>query len=102
MESMLAHNVFFTLKEDSGIEALVDVCHEYLKGHDGIVCFSAGQLVKEHDRDVNVRDFHVGLHVVFQNKAFHDAYQSSDRHHEFINQCKENWAQVRVFDTFVR
>lgn len=103
MDVMLAHNVFFTLKDASlpAIEALVDACHEYLKGHDGIVSFCAGQLVAEHKREVNVCDFHVGLHITFAAKADHDAYQTSARHHEFIEQCKDNWAQVRVFDTFV-
>ncbi len=104
METMLAHNVYFTLKDgaSSAIESLVNACHTYLKDHNGIVHFSAGQLVSEHDRDVNIRDFQVGLHVVFKTKADHDAYQTSEKHHQFIDACKDNWAQVRVFDTFVR
>lgn len=99
----LAHNVFFTLKDESdlAVEALIAACYTYLQDHDGVASFAAGCLVSEHERPVNVRDFQVGLHIIFNTQADHDAYQVSDKHHAFIDACKGNWAQVRVFDTFV-
>ena len=103
-EQNLAHNVFFTLKDTSStaVETLIDDCYTYLKDQPGIIYFSAGRLVSEHTRDVNVTDYHVGLQVVFADKSSHDQYQNSEKHKIFVDRNKANWAQVRVFDTYIR
>jgi len=97
------HSVFFKLKDDSdqAKRNLVALCEKYLTGHEGTVFFSAGVLAEDLDREVNVRDFDVALHVVFKDKAAHDRYQTAERHLEFIKQGKGNWANVRVFDAYV-
>lgn len=99
----LAHNVFFTLKDASPEtqQKLVEACHKFLKGHPGEVYFSAGTLVPDLARPVNDRAFHVGLHVVFESRKAHDDYQTHPRHVQFIEENKPNWAQVRVFDSYV-
>lgn len=98
----LVHNVYFALKDGSAaaIQKLIASCHELLAGHPGERFFAAGPLVAELDRPVNVRDFHVGLHVVFASKHDHDAYQVAPRHVKFIETNRDTWASVRVFDTF--
>ena len=98
---MLAHNVYFTLKDASPAaqRKLVDACRKYLKDHPGVVFFAAGTLEPELSRPVNVRDFQVGLHVVFDSRKSHDAYQTAAAHQQFIAENKDNWQQVRVFDT---
>jgi hypothetical protein len=103
-EPMLAHNIYFRLKDDSQAarNRLVDSCHQYLKDHPGVVFFAAGTLAEELDRPVNVRDFHVGLHIIFKANRFHDKYQTADKHIQFIEENKGNWEDVRVFDTLVR
>ncbi len=100
---MLAHNVFFTLEDSSegAVDHLVQQCHKYLKDHEGIVFFAAGSLDPTLDRDVNDRAFQVALHVIFDNRAAHDKYQVDPRHGEFIEANKNNWRQVRVFDSDV-
>jgi heme-degrading monooxygenase HmoA len=100
---MLAHNVFFALKDNSeaAVQALVTACKTHLTGHPGTVFFACGTLQKELDRPVNVRDFDVALHLVFESKAAHDAYQDAPRHHQFVEENRENWKQVRVFDSEV-
>ena len=50
---------------------------------------------------MNDRAFDVALHVVFEDKASHDVYQTAPRHEAFIEECKSNWKQVRVFDAYV-
>ena len=45
--------------------------------------------------------FDVALHVVFADKAAHDAYQTVEDHLKFIEENKANWKQVRVFDSYV-
>ena len=100
MAAALIHNVYFTLHDGSAsnIQRLVDSCYELLRGHPGELFFAAGPLVAELDRPVNVRDFHVGLHVVFESRAAHDRYQVHPRHVQFIEENKPHWAGVRVFD----
>ena len=99
---MLIHNVYFTLKEGTAenTQKLTDACFKYLKDHPGVVFFAAGPLVTELERPVNVRDFHVGLLVVFKNKHAHDDYQVAGQHLQFIEENKPSWDKVRVFDTY--
>jgi len=103
-ETMLAHMVYFDLKNpsDAAKEKLVEACHQYLKNHPGVVFFAAGSVAADFKRDVNVRDFHVSLHLVFKTKADHDRYQSAAAHQQFIKENEASWARVRVFDSYVR
>lgn len=98
----LSHDVYFTLKDssDEAIDRLVQACYRYLKDHDGVDFFAAGPLVPELQREVNDRDFHVALHVVFRDKAAHDVYQTAELHLKFIEENKDTWARVRVFDSY--
>jgi hypothetical protein len=99
----VAHNVFFKLKDNSPekVSALVEACKRYLNVQPGIVFFAAGPLCGDLTREVNVRDWDVGLHLVFVDKAAHDAYQDDATHNKFIEENKPNWASVRVFDSLV-
>jgi hypothetical protein len=99
---MLAHNVYFTLKDssDAAIARLVQACHKYLKNHPGVVFYAAGTLVPDLARPVNDRSFHVALHVIFDGKPAHDAYQTAPEHLMFIEENRDNWQQVRVFDSY--
>ncbi len=100
---MLAHNVYFTLEDASPaqVAALVAACQKYLKNHPGVVFFAAGTVANEFARPVNDRMYHVALHVVFKDKAFHDLYQTAPDHLKFIEENKPNWRNVRVFDSYV-
>lgn len=100
---MLAHNVYFSLKDDSDSarQALVAGCRKYLSTHPGTAFFAAGVLADEMQREVNDRDFDVALHVIFETVADHDKYQQADEHHQFIEEFKDNWDKVRVFDSLV-
>jgi Stress responsive A/B Barrel Domain len=99
----LAHMVYFKLKDSSGgaRAKLVAACKLYLTGHDGVVSFATGTLAGDLKREVNDRDFDVSLHIVFANKAAHDKYQDHPRHLKFIEENKENWEKVRVFDSYL-
>jgi len=101
---MLAHNVFFTLKDKSpaAVDRLVAACRKHLRGHPGTEFFACGKLEPELARSVNDRDFDVALHLVFKDKAAHDKYQDHERHKKFIEENKDNWKKVRVFDSVVQ
>jgi hypothetical protein len=100
---MMAHDVYFTLKDNStkAKRELVEGCKTFLSDQPGTVFFAAGMRVEEHDREVNDRQFDVALHIVFKDKASHDKYQKADKHHKFIEKFKHNWKSVRVFDSWL-
>lgn len=100
---MLAHNVYFSLNDntDAAKAKLVAACTKYLAKHPGIAYFACGTLAKELQRPVNDLDFDVALHLVFQTKAAHDAYQATPLHEQFITENQANWKKVRVFDSYV-
>jgi hypothetical protein len=100
---MLAHSVYFSLVDNSPamIQAMVSACKKYLPDHPGVIFFAAGTLNHELTRPVNDVSFDVALHVVFDSKASHDAYQIAPLHQQFIQENKPNWKQVRVFDADV-
>lgn len=97
---MLIHDVYFSLKDsnEANRRKLVDACDKYLSDHPGTVFYAAGT-VSDLDRSVNDRDWDVGLHVVFKDKASHDVYQDAPKHLKFIEENKDTWSKVRVFDT---
>jgi hypothetical protein len=101
---MLAHMVYFTLKDRSPEKKarLVESCRLHLTGHAGTLFFACGTLCEELTRDVNVRDFDVALHLVFRTQEDHDAYQAAPRHHQFVDENRDNWEKVRVFDSVVQ
>ena len=97
---MLAHSVYFSLKDPSepAVNKLVGACQAYLSSHPGTVYFGCGTLEPTLARPVNDRDFDVALIVVFESKVAHDAYQEAPLHQKFIAENRETWANVRVFD----
>ncbi len=99
----IAHAVFFTLADSSASaqQSLVDDCEKYLATQPGVVHFSAGPRGEAFTREVNDKDFHVALIVIFDSRASHDAYQVHADHLEFVNRNRSNWATVRVFDAVV-
>ncbi|WP_153557381.1 Dabb family protein [Roseimaritima sediminicola] len=99
--AQLAHHVFFTLTDSSeaSVQSLIDAANKYLDGHDGVASFAVGRRCEDLVRDVNDQDFHVSLHVVFESRAAHDAYQVHPRHLQFIEEQKGNWTTARIFDS---
>lgn len=99
---MLAHDVYFTLTDnsDAAKAKLVAACKKYLSGHPGTVWFAAGTLAPELKREVNDLGFDVALHVVFTDTASHEQYQKAEKHLKFIAENKDNWKKVRVFDSY--
>jgi len=100
---MLAHTVLFTLKDksDEAKWRLVAACKTYLSGHPGTVFFAAGTLAQDIRWPISDRDFDVALHLVFRDRATHDAYQDSAEHGKFLGENEANWQAIRVLDAYV-
>ena len=100
---MLMHNVFFKLKDSSAQarQQLIASCDKHLTGHPGTVHFAVGTRAEALNRPVNDRDFDVALHILFSDQESHDRYQQAPRHLQFVDENKDTWKQVRVFDSLV-
>jgi hypothetical protein len=101
---MLAHNVYFSLKDNSADakNKLVDACKKHLSKHPGEVYFAAGVRAEDFQREINDREYDVSLHIFFKDKAALEKYAVAKRHLQFIDENKENWRKVRVFDSAFR
>jgi hypothetical protein len=98
---MLVHNVYFALEDNSEAaqKRLIEACRKYLVAHPGIVLWACGTLAAELARPVNQRDFDVALHIVFTDQSSHDQYQIAPAHLQFIEENRDNWKKIRVFDS---
>ena len=97
----IGHMVYFKLKDATPAATLklVAACDQYLEPQAGVLYYSAGVRGADFKRDVNDLDFDVALHLVFKDKASHDAYEVHPEHLKFIEAGKANWTKVRVFDS---
>ena len=97
---MLVHTVFFWLKKDapkSARKQLVADCRKYLKTPT-VSHLWAGPVAGTPVREVVDATYDVGLTVVFDSVAAHDAYQVHPEHLKFIKRNKQHWLKVRVYD----
>jgi hypothetical protein len=99
---MIAHNVFFTLHDNSNatVQAMVDDCHTYLAPLPGIVFYAAGTC-SDVDRSSSDREYDAALHIMFRDRAALDAYLVSSKHVAFMDKHASNWQSIRVFDSCV-
>ncbi len=100
----LAHMVFFTLKDHSkeSRDRFVASCQKNLATIEGTVYFSVGVYADDvEEPGVSVKDFDVALHVVFEDKAAKEAYLIHPQHKRFVEENRENFEKVRVFDSYL-
>ena len=95
------HLVYFYGREDGGPEdaqRLAEGCRKHLPGIPGVrrleVGFPAGT-----PRPVVDNSYAVALMVEFADKAGHDVYQDHPDHLRFIEECKQYWSRVQIYDS---
>ena len=97
----IGHMVYFKLKDPTpeNRRKLVDACKRLLANHEGVVFFAAGARAEAFKHEFNDQSWDVALHLVFVNKAAHDRYQDHPDHLKFIEENRDLWSGVRVFDS---
>ncbi|MBC8404879.1 MAG: Dabb family protein [Planctomycetes bacterium] len=97
---MLAHNVYFTLNDnsDEACQALIDSCYKHLFAEPGVRFGTVGLRTPSLCRPVNDADFEVALLLLFESLEDHDRYQTCENHLAFIAENQANFKAVRVFD----
>lgn len=84
--------------QPAAADELVAGAERYLRGIPGIVQFHVGKMVSS-PRAVVDQTYQVGLNVVFNTQAEHDAYQVHPQHLEFVERVlKRTCQKVRVYD----
>ena len=96
---MLVHSVYFWLKP-----ALTQEQHaafrqglESLQGIETLRFFHVG-LPTDSDRPVVERSYTFALVTSFEDKSGLDTYQVHPLHLAFLDEYKENWERLQVFD----
>lgn len=95
---MIAHNVYFWLKDEENLE-------QFTAGLDSLKSISLAKGVqwgvpaKMAARPVLDSSYSYHLTMTFDTMADHDAYQVHDTHTSFISANKEKWEKVIVLDS---
>lgn len=99
----LIHTVFFWLKEDlddaqkakfkTGVQSLSQIKH--------IQTFYLGPAAKTEERGVVDNSYSMALICQFAQPADQEAYQIDPIHLKFVEDCKDLWDRVVVYDSLV-
>jgi hypothetical protein len=101
---MIVHTVFFWIRKDAPASArkqLIDDCPKYLKSPT-VNHLWVGTPADTPERDVVNATFDVGLTVIFDDVAAHNAYQVHPQHNIFIERNKSNFLRIEVFNVNVQ
>jgi len=103
MPQSLFHSLYFSLSDKSpaNIEKFTSICVKFLSPHPGILQFTTGGLT-DINRDVSVRNFEVGVDIIYESKQAYDEYQKSDGHEEFFPATKGMIETTQVFDSYLK
>ncbi len=97
------HMVYFWLRDDlsqadrslfdAGVRSLLQ-CETVVGGHIGPPAMTP--------REVVDNTYDCALLVMFEDQEGHDLYQVDPLHHRFIDDCKDLWSRVQIYDHLVK
>lgn len=99
------HVVLFTVKPatpDDRIDAQVADAYTLLATIPTVRHIQSGRREQAMQREVNNREFEIGLVVHFDDKAGHDVYAAHETHLAYVEKHKAIWAKVEVSDFVAR
>jgi hypothetical protein len=97
---MFVHTVYFWLDPHIPAEkkqAMLADCEALLSKIPG-VRHAWGGVPAGTDRPIVDNSYDVGLCVILDNAAAHDAYQTHALHQQFLGSYKRFWTRVQVYD----
>ncbi|UAY56184.1 Dabb family protein [Arachidicoccus terrestris] len=99
----LFHSIYFSLTDKSAgsIAAFTQLCIKYLSAHPGIQQCSTGGLT-DIKRDVSVRNFDVGMDLIFESRKAYDEYLLSPGHAAFLSATRPMIKQTYIFDSYLK
>lgn len=99
----LFHSIYFLLFDKSlaNIEKFTGICVDHLLHHSGIQMFATGGLT-DITRDVSVRNFDVGIDIVFESEQAYDNYLQSKDHDTFFSATSGMIDNTYIFDSYLK
>ena len=97
---MMVHSVYFWLKEEASRETFKDALDELVKISE-IQESKIGKPAGTAERPVTDHSYSFSLILTFASQKDHDVYQDHADHHVFVNQFKQMWDKVVVYDSEV-
>jgi len=97
------HLVYFYPREDADAgdaERLAQGCRTHLTNIPGVLRLDVG-VPAGTPRPVVDNSYLVALIVEFADSAGHDVYQDHPDHLRFIEECKQYWSRVQIYDSIV-
>jgi len=97
---MLVHTVCFWLKKTLDGDKFTDfrIGLETLKNIESAEAVYIGSPAATAERPAIDTSYDFCLTVLVKDVAAHDAYQVDPRHTNFINQYKDYWKKVKIYD----
>jgi hypothetical protein len=100
IQAKFVHMVYFWLKDSTTAEAFMANTEDFIKKIPEVISYHIGKPAMT-PRDVVDNSYSVCLVVTFDNVAGHDAYQDHPTHLDFIDNNKEKWTEVKVYDSIM-
>lgn len=95
------HSVYFWLKKGGAADdarKMIDSCRANLSGIPGVLKLTVGVPAETSGGPVD-NSYGVALLIEFADKAGHDVYDTHPSHLRFIDECKDLWSRVQVYDS---
>ncbi len=101
---MLVHSVYFWWKPNlsAADRAAFRAGLEKLRAVETVRQLYLGTPAPTKPRDVIDTSYDLALTVLFDSVADQNTYQDHPRHNKFIEENRETWAKVRVFDSYLK
>lgn len=96
--NMIVHQVFFWLHDPAkDLKTVMDGCRKIAQTK-SVKDYKVGVPAGTQRREVVDHSFHISLTVYFDSIGDHDLYQTDPVHLQFVEDHKDKWSQVKVYD----
>ena len=95
--------VFFWMKDPGNVkheEKFEASLKKFIDGSPQVLTQHIGRAAGT-DREVVDNSYQYCLVVTFASSGDHDVYQADPAHHAFIEECKDLWDRVQVYDSIL-
>lgn len=93
------HMVFFWLKESTDADAFIQATKMFISQVDVVNSYHLGKPAMT-PREVVNNTYTVSLVVTFDSKEDQDIYQNHPIHVRYVEDNKDKWTEVRIFDSW--
>lgn len=99
IEGDFVHMVFFFLKESTSVEKFKQKTGAFMESMDLVRSYHVGEPAGT-PREVVDSSYSVCLVATFNTKEDQDAYQEHPIHKKYVEELKDQWNSVQIFDSW--